>query len=669
MLSDTKVTFSAIKEIKATANTVKVTMYDNFAAGTTYYVVVNESEPLTFDISGNAAKDVASIAIITSTVEVNKAVEIAVALYNKDGVDITSSVGTDSVTYTSSNLNSYVDGKTLNMYNVGDVTDLTATFTYYDPNNNYEATTKTATKKITAVAQSSDVIQKVVFTIDNNNTAAINANYGNAKNYVAIGDGQYYFKAWAVAKNGNTDVSFEVKDNTVNYNNKMLYAKIPEESIAILGDYVADIDGNPANGLAGGYPITPNSVGKTNVFLGYDDNGKFVTVQVCSIEVKAARYPATLTVKPSKSTLNTNSTDADSLRIEAEVKDQYGDGVPGLTLSITPNDQSEKNAFFTPAAYGNDYGGHYVTTVTNAHINYRKTDRVANIVFTTKVENRPDAKTPVVGCNFTAKDAGGQNRASDAVSFTNSGATTLDTTITAVSTLKQANLQATTSSNGYFTGNVGLTLQQDAPTKDNVATGAGIYFVLTIRKDSTKIFNAASVTAAGLDGFLDISNVAAGNVKLRNFAVNTGVVSKLPKATYVFTVYKVNAGATNKTDTVISSMATVVSVTDNQAAPTFVQTSETAALADLTANALHGCFKFYFGGNEYKTAANVSYNNDLSGKPCVTTASGSTDSKFVRKAVVTVNVELKDEITWGNNIPVDFALETNINKLIKKASN
>ncbi|MBO4497289.1 MAG: Ig-like domain-containing protein [Lachnospiraceae bacterium] len=307
MLNDTKVTFSAVKKVEAKGNTVKVTMYDNYAAGTTYYVVVNESEPLQFVIAGNAAKDVESIAIISDSAVVNTASPITVALYNADGVDITSSVGTGSVSLTSTNLNSYVDGLTLNMYNVGDVTDLTATFVYYDANNNYQEVKKTTTKKITAVAASADVFKALVYSVDNKADLP-NKNYSGAKTYLALGDTGYKFKVQLVYTNANNEFDFAV--NGVNtFNGKALYAKIPEESVALLSSNNGD----------GTYDIVPNTVGSTNVFIGYDDNGTFKTVAVAPIQVKEARYPATLTVKPTKSNLNTSVTD--SITFNAEVKD------------------------------------------------------------------------------------------------------------------------------------------------------------------------------------------------------------------------------------------------------------------------------------------------------------------------------------------------------------
>ena len=660
MLNDTKVTFSAVKAVKATGNTVKVTMYDNYAAGTTYYVVVNESEPLQFVIAGNAAKDVASIAIISDTAEVNTAAPITVALYNADGVEITSSVGTGSVSLTSTNLNSYVDGLTLNMYNVGDVTDLTATFVYYDANNNYQEVKKTATKKITAVAPAADVFKSLVYSVDNTSNGP-SKNYNNPKTYLALDDANYRFRAELVYTNKGVEKSIAINGKN-KFNGNVLYAKIPEESIALLtiapfdsnNDTIDDkgIDGdgdnNPDDGI---YGIVPNSVGKTNVFIGYNENGTFKTVAVASIEVKAKRYPATLTVKPSKSNLNTDVTD--SITFTAEVKDQYGDYIDA-GLQSDQNSESQKVATLNDKAWTRTGTGKYKLEIetANTDVSYVGTNTQANVVFTTKVTNW-DSKAASVGSNFTAKKAGTQKKDKDSISFANNGASSLDTSITGWTSLKAAKLQAQTTSNGFLTGNIGFTEVMAAPVKANyVTSAASIKFELLIKKDGTAIASTANdfITVTAGTGSVEVRNFVADGVKGGNY------IKKLDKGNYTFTLYKITEAA-KEADVVIASQTIVVNVTDNQTAPTFTQLDEKTALSKASLDDFTDCFKFNFAGNEYQNLADVAYT--------ATDNSASTNSYFVKKATITVGFQLNDEINGSGATGQKFDLDCNINKLIK----
>ncbi|MBR5369283.1 MAG: hypothetical protein IK138_08400 [Lachnospiraceae bacterium] len=678
MLNDTKVTFSAVKAVKATGNTVKVTMYDNYAAGATYYVVVNECEPLSFVIAGTAAKDVESIAIISDTAEVNTAAPITVALYNADGVDITSSVGTGSVTLSSTNLNSYVDGLTLNMYNVGDVTDLTATFVYYDANNNYQEVKKTATKKITAVAPTADVFKSLVYSIDNKADAP-SKNYNGAKTYIALGDTQYKFKVQVIYTNGNTEYDKPADGVTQFFNGKALYAKIPEESVALLSSNNAD----------GTYDIVPNSVGSTNVFIGYDDNNTFKTVAVAPIQVKEARYPATLTVKPNKSNLNTQV--PDSVTFSAEVKDQYGDYI-NATLQSDQNTQSEKDAALNNKAWVKTANstGKYTLTITSdpdddgdtsdSQIGYKGGKTQANIVFTTKLTDL-NSKAATVGSNFTAKQAGAQNTLNDSIAFSNNGASSLETTITNWTSLKAAELVASTSSNGFFTGNVGFEHVAAAPDKNAAAynVGTGASFELLVTTPDGKVAPEATPGAGygAYTGFLDI-NEAGGTVELRNFVNDTvnGVdyVKKLKSGTYTFTLYKIKHAA-KAANVVISSQTIVVNVADKQANPVFTQLAETTTSTNATNKNFNDCFKFSFAGSTYQysgalnnpvDSTNVTYNKDIYGGDCVSKASSATGAYFVKKALVTVKFTLNNEIPGQSGQATKyFDLESTINKLIK----
>ena len=669
MLNETKVTFSAVSAVKATGNTVKVTMYDNFASGTTYYVTVNECEPIALVIAGTAAKDVDSIAILTETVTVNTAAELKVALYNKDGVDITSSVGTDSVTYESSNLNSYIDGKTLNMYNVDDETTVTATFTYYDANNNYEEVKKTASKKIKAVAEASEVFNGLVYSVDGNGQGITSDNYANAKTYVSLSDSTFDFKAYVKIVKG-TD-KYGVQVNGINtFNGKVLYAKIPEESVALF----------TTAGAGGLYRIQPNQQGKTNVFIGYDDTpgnpATFKTIAVAPIEVREKRYAQSLIIKPSKSNLNTTNLVAaggssnDSLVLKAEIKDQFQDYFDpaadgqGVVIKTTQNTQSANVATLTLDPWTKDDTGKYSVTVNYDDIAYQTTTLNGNVVLTSTLTDST-SKAGTVGTNFSVKSGINRSDASDALSFANSGASTLDTTITGTTNIKAAVVKAQLSSNGFFTGDIKPVWTKTVPTTANVGTSGAVdtftyEFQLVIKKNND-IVDPTNLAAAGLTNFLTtdalLSTTASTTWTLNNFYDDGTTLTKLPKANYSFTIYKIKKGdATSKN--VISSKTLVVNVTDNQVNPTFTQKAEVATAGLASSNNFSECFKFSFAGTEYDNVT-TGYESK--------TASTNTNAYFISKCSVTVSVDVKD--VNGNAVSGtgkrSYNLDCTINKLIK----
>ncbi|MBO4497288.1 MAG: hypothetical protein J5739_03685 [Lachnospiraceae bacterium] len=673
MINETKVTQSAVKAVKATGNKVKVTMYDNFAAGKEYFVVINGSDPMSFTIAGASAKDVDSIAIVTDTVVVNTAAPITVLLYNKDGVDITESVKAANefnVTLTSSNLNSYADGQSLNMYNVGDVTTLTAKFVYYDANDNYKAVEKTASKDIKAVAAAADVFSKVIYTIADNNQAET---WMTAKNYVALGDG-LFFKAVVVFKNGNDEKKARVGKSTAvavngstepQYNGNDLVAWIPEESIAILAG---------APNANGAYSIQPNTVGSTNVFIGYvNGDGSKTTVCVCPIEVRAGRYANVLTVSPSKSTLNNHGEFADSVTLNATVKDQYGDAYTTANLSTEQNTQSAGVVPVDPDAlkgtngklgWVNNADGTYKLTINNGDVTYGTADKKGNVVLTTKLTNW-DSKAAAIGVNFSVMDDGkNQNKTTDSIAFVNSGETKLDTTITGTTQFKAAKLAATTSRNGgYYTGPVGFTEVAKAPTKADTVTGPAVDFQLLIKKDGTIISGGLGNATSANDGvtvwsdFIKV-NPGAGTVNVINFADKAGTIYKLPTGNYTFTLFKLTTDANKKAgEGVISSQTVVISVSDNQKAPVFEQIDETATLSKAQTGDFSECFKFSFEGTTYQPTTGFSKGNQAN----------YTNSFFVTKCNVVVTVNVEDKTGLGLGIPgtLSKGLDCNINKLIK----
>ena len=684
MINDTKVPFSAVKGLKASGNTVKVTMYDTFKAGETYYVDINDAKDLKFVLSGNGAKDVKEIVITTTTAEVKEdasATDIVYILYNADGIDITKTAMTDanaSVTINAADgtVNAYVSAGTITMYTVGDVADVVATYKYFDPNNNYAETSLSTTQKITAVAPAAYAYSGFVYTIDNR--ANLKNDESNPKHYFAMGDGANFQAVLKYTKNGKTD-SFHVGAD--NFNGKPIFVKVADEAVATI------TSAGPA------FAIVANSVGTTNVFIGTTDDdkatGKMTIIAVAAIEVKAKRYAQTLTVTTSNSTLNPTNAD-DSVTLTALVKDQYGDNLAvgaGALFTEQLKQSSDKRPVSglgaTWAAATDGTVGKYVLTIPNtavgddteldANLN-PKNDTVRNIVLTTKVNTGAyESKANTVTNNFSVKNVAVS--AKDVIEF-KADKSSFDTSLTKETNIQKASISLKAFNGGYFTEKVDFDGGYDKITNKN--TGAtthisyyltkggetptagavsGTGFALEILKDGTRIdengtngtfkFNNVNYT---YDQFIDLSKAGQGQITVTGMDVIGGVVAKLASGTYTFRMYVIKNGK-------IEVKTLNLSVTDKQVSPAYEQQFQSYTEAG---NKGKNVFKFTFNGE------GGTYNGDTSGPVSgatldVNSNSNNTNKDFVKGATITLNITLKDGATRKAGT---FDSYVTINKLI-----
>ncbi|MCR5829727.1 MAG: hypothetical protein K6F93_05155, partial [Lachnospiraceae bacterium] len=456
MINDTKVPFSAVKAVKATGNTVKITMYDTFKAGETYYVLVNSEEPITFAIAGNGPKDVKAIKILTTTSVVTSdsaSTDIKYALYNESGIDITTTALADanaSVTLNAADgtVNAYVSAGTITMYTVGDTADVVATFKYYDPNNNYAETTLSTTQKITAVSPEAYKYSGFVYTIDPAAaTRVLKNDESNAKKYMAMGDSSEFQAVLKYTKNNKTD-KFQV--GVDKFNGKNLFAKVADEAIAaITGNVGAD------------FTIKANSVGTTNIFVGTTDDdtvtGKMTIIAVAPIEVKEKRYAATLNITTSQSVYNPANND-DSVTLKAEVKDQYGDYIDVTgQLETTQLKQSLDKRAVTMGGWNRTATGKYENKLGYGVAGSSIGDdtegdnkKVRNIVLTTKINSGAvTTKANTVTNNFSVKNVA-YDQAKDTLDFKTSK-TALDTSLTKETARQKASITFRAYNGGYFT--------------------------------------------------------------------------------------------------------------------------------------------------------------------------------------------------------------------------
>ena len=644
MSSDVKIPFTGVNTVKATGNTVKVTMFNNFAAGTEYFVVVNESAPLSFTIAGTAAKDVTRIEITKTSIVKDVETDPDVRLFNKDEVDITSSVkaaGAYNVDLKSSDVVKLYpsDGK-VNMYNVGDTADLTATFTFYDDKDNYTAHTSTDTKKIVCVAAATAVKTGMIYTVGGTKD--------NPKHYFALGD-TLTFKAWLKETlNGSTNDRQVGKDDFNGVG--ATYARVADTSIAMI---VSD-DG------AGAYDIRGNQKGSTYVFICYkDSSNNEVIFDTCPIEVREARYAQTVNASTSRSNLNK---DAGSITITAYVKDQYGDPIsttPTWTQLEQSKDRGLLNAgpVFTEDA--NEKGKYTMSLSYGA--NFAPTTKDGAIVLTLQAGDKSNKP------NVTFSVASKTNNSPTAFDFSTNKAA-FDTALKLKTALTTATVALTGEKDGYyvndqviagagrikadgtadgsFTAVLGL---NDAIPTNATVTGAG--FVLDIKKDGKRLDLSADINASNPTGiyyrdFFDNGtlSVADGKVELASHVVDgSDVIHKLPSGNYGFDLYRIADGKIAKI------YRANIAVTDTQVVPTFTKKEQSITKA----GSIEACFEFKFD-NATQTVTSC----PVDGK----TVNGyGSDKTFVKKINVTISVAPDN-----NSLVGKYTIPVTVNTLLDK---
>ncbi len=627
--NDVKIPFTGIKEVKTTENVVKVTMFNNFSAGVTYYVVVNGSDPLNFSIAGNQAKDVTAIVINTATLQKDKDTDVSVSLLNADGVDITSSVGTTDVALTSSdNLKLWPQGGLkATMYNVGDTADLTATFTYYDPNNNYEATVIKVTKSITCVAQ--PVAQKTgkVYTIG--------GSQNNPKSYMAVNDPALVFQCWLKETLNGTTLDRKVgKDNFANLG--ATYAKIADTSIAMI----------TADDTQGNYSVKANQVGSTYVFICYTDAaGKEQILDSCPIEVRAARFAQNVALSLNKSNLN-YSVGADEVVITAKITDNYQDPIDTVAPTWTQLEASKAKGTlntantFLPVA---GKAGTYELKVKAADFTAYTADGA--IVVTVQAGDKSNKPNATFNVAKKGTSASGYNFTIDKSS--------IDTSINALKTgITKATVSLTAVKDGYFVDNQSYDqiLNGAAAPNNNTAASYGA-FTLDIKKDGKQLDLNSNVPNTGIK-YSDLIKINGGKIEISTYFAGTtgapatdGAITKLPTGNYAFELYIIKGGKVDG-----SVRRATLTVSDKQVKPTFKKVEQSVTKAGSEA----ACFEFSFDGKKQTNINTAPYVTKNLAKDNVTVT-----SVFVAKAAVTL------DITDGNGVATGkYTITVDVNTLL-----
>ena len=638
MSSDVKVPFTGVNTVKATGNTVKVTMFNNFTAGTEYFVVINGSEPLSFKIAGAAAKDVARIAITKTSIVKDVETDPEVRLYNADEVDITESIKAAGL-YTidlksSDDVKLYPSGGKVNMYNVGDTADLTATFTFYDDKDNYTPHPYTDTKKIVCIAAATAVKTGLVYTIGGSKD--------NPKHYFALEDG-LTFQAWLKETLNGTTVDRQVgKDDFGSVG--ATYARVADTSIAMI---------TGESGGAGLYDIVGNQKGSTYVFICYKDgSGNEVIFDTCAIEVREKRYPSTVTATVSRSNLNK---DAGTITITAIVKDQFGDPITTTTPTWSQLEQSKDKGIVntstgTVPAFGlaSANEGKYTMDL-NYATHFQAAAKEGTVVLTLQAgdkSNKPNVQFSVASKTNnapTAYDFAADKSSVDTALKLKTAKTTVNVALTGTKDgyyVKDQGITGVTrlDANGAVDGSFAALLTGDDKIPTN-STVSGSGFVLDIKKDGKRLNLAADIASPAVgvtygDFFANTIGTNGKVVVASHFVDGGNVIYKLPNGNYSFELYVVTNGK-------IGAIRRVnVAVSDSQVTPTFTKKEQSISKAGSAV----ACFEFKFDG---QTQANTAIPAGGS------TVTDSGDKTFIKTINVTINVAADNgSLTGTYTIPV-----------------
>jgi len=436
-INDVKVPFSSVKSTSRSEKDLTVKMFGAFVPDTTYYVDI-AGKTLEFKAAGNGAKDVVAIVFTKNTAVVDTDAALGYKLLNGAGIDITATAENamnGNLEFTTDSAVASLDnaGRTIYFGNIGDKATVKATYTFYDPDDNYTAKTTTQTAEITAVAGAATEFVSADYSIG----AAVSKGIHNLK----MNDG-----AQTVAVNAK----FKVGTNTYTYHlGEAPFGTGTELKIKVADEHYA-VSTNDTD-------IEGVNQGKTSLILYYTNaSGKDVVITVLPFEVVAERKATSISASMTNGYtgsiyLNTNTAAGDTYNFTINVKDQYGDLMPVENAEVKLRDGAPTNTglkatltdgagnAFTTAQYGID--GNVTDLLDAAPITDEK-----SVAYTVKA----NGLTTVV--SFKVKDAGDDTGATLSVS---SSATAMNTGLTTYSysgNCKDITLTVNKMSGSYWTG-------------------------------------------------------------------------------------------------------------------------------------------------------------------------------------------------------------------------
>jgi hypothetical protein len=341
VIGTTKV-LQSLKSVNMDADNKVVTLeaYVNFVEGDTYVVEYEGLEGLSFVAAKVEAAAVTKMEILTKTVMNGKSTPIDVALYNADGVNIADNVLKSRVTITSSNDQTWAQGRELMMYNVGDTTTVTATYnTYnYDESGN-QLGVVTATGVVTCVKYAETNVTGIsAYTITNEGADFVNPNHTIA----ALDEGySLYVKFDAKDVNGNSTTAYS---DTLGENGFTFESS--NNNVLIVGPY-GDLS-----------PVAPGSV---TVIVKHNDT----VVGTIPVTVSARRVLGSVSFDTYNFILSNGDDVADVRTVTATIKDQLGRNMDPEWYNVETWTTSQTDGSIEAVAVKGTDGDIYSNTVIN----------------------------------------------------------------------------------------------------------------------------------------------------------------------------------------------------------------------------------------------------------------------------------------------------------------
>lgn len=318
-----RIFYSYASKISIQDNEAEVSFFKPFASENEYEIEY-DGQSYGFRAAPCTVDDVASFEIIEDSVRAGEEKELSFRYFNRDGLDITASVGSIlngkvQLQFPANEyFDGYISGKKLFFTKSGLKVNITASLEIND-DKEAESRKLTAEKSITSLPEKgTQFTGRVIYSIKPDNGKYLLPD-DECTDKVPIGDSVVL------------EALFEMDDGS--------YKKFKEAGITdfVVGDKAVVMVGKQTS--TGGYRLILNNIGSTGIvaFRGEEVAGSF------NIEVLPKRKPSELRTELSKEYLNTNIQAEDYILIKADMYDQYGALIDTDGFSICQTEASRKD--------------------------------------------------------------------------------------------------------------------------------------------------------------------------------------------------------------------------------------------------------------------------------------------------------------------------------------
>lgn len=557
-----------VNSVSVKGSTATIGMLGAFKSGIEYNVEIN-GETVKFTACSTKEEDVAKMAILTTKALVNSTTTLEFAYFTAAGVDITSEVagkinGKVDVTVTGNVDYAWASGNSLWVYDNAEnkAINLEAKF-LAKLDEKYDPVYVSCTGTVMAYKEAAPTATSSIYTL-------------------AKDDGIYMSKT-------DSQIKYVAKGETRVLEALFIYSDGKYKSFKDLGITQACLMSSDPRvciitgvGSSGGFIVEPVGEGTATITV-YENAERKTIIAQFPVEVRGARTAKTLTVSTNKQTLNINPAVGDALTVTAVVKDQYGDVIANPTLTITQSDSTK-----TATGIAN-FGAFY-----NSKLVINGTDIVMNpspiadaIVATVKCGELSQTITFKVE-NVTFKES---SLASYTIIPVVEGQAIIDASLVmGTQEVDSSYLYADIKQGSYSVSEQAGKPLSAAPTgalkASDLHCGVGetkLYCTLTFQNSTTPLTYITTST----------NNIIFGSDNIEFKPVVYG--SKLPAGTYTYTVYVIEAGATNSKINTRGSKS--IKVVENESAITFTQLKDSTTNGSINA-LIAECFEFFFDGEK-----------------------------------------------------------------------